>query len=216
MKRKVGTRLSTKSAARYRHSRRVTAQEPISAWRVWKIDRDDTGLCLRSAVIDQRWPKLDWLRATCQRDQIPDKKCTHHLASEIPQFGSECGIYGYPTPEAARETAFPVQYRLGVLIGQVALTGRVIDHETGFRAGAAYPQRIVAAECEEGCLISLNRASLVDRDPSVNRELKSDSVFSIVCPRHLLGRKAADFDWVGLLLGQYQVQGGLLSDYLLY
>jgi hypothetical protein len=68
-----------------------------------------------------------------------------------PTWRCYCGFYAYKTLEALKasnyvETPVPaatLKYpKLGVLTvsGRVALWGRVVDHELGYRAQHAYPQ----------------------------------------------------------------------------
>lgn len=195
--------------------RRAQLDSYLEAWRFWKVDQDETGLCLRSMVVPQNWPKGELLRATCQREKGMTNGCFHKPEAEIPVLDGSCGIYGFSTTVAAQSTTFPEDYMRGKLIGQVALAGKAIDCELGYRAQYGYPLRIVAAGCTTGHIISLNQARLVERGIGERTSPEEDSRFSIVCPKHLRGRRVAEFNWVEMLTRQYGISRGQLSDYLL-
>lgn len=108
--------------------------EPIVGWRAWRVARDRGGLVLLSGVYDVRWEPGRETSASCQAGgahAAPGRRC-------------RCGIY------AVREPAAAVRYLIGRderevvhrVIGQVALWGRVIEGELGWRAEQAYPVRI--------------------------------------------------------------------------
>lgn len=107
----------------------LTSTEPIMAWRTWTLSgrRDGTGVRLRPIAGSARaWPPLQPARAACTRPRL-------HRA---PELGCACGIYGTRTTDLLRRTKDPA------VIGRVALWGRVIQHELGYRAELAYPQRL--------------------------------------------------------------------------
>jgi hypothetical protein len=55
---------------------------------------------------------------------------------EAPHLGCTCGLHGTHEPDVLRRTRCPA------VLGRVALWGRVIEHEWGFRARYGYPQRL--------------------------------------------------------------------------
>jgi hypothetical protein len=108
--------------------------EPIVGWRAWRVARHGEDLVLLSGVYDVRWEPGHEVSASChagRRHAAPTRRC-------------RCGVY------AVREPAGAVRYLIGRderevvhrVIGQVALWGRVIEGDGGWRAEHAYPVRI--------------------------------------------------------------------------
>jgi hypothetical protein len=106
-----------------------TASEPIVAWRAWALTghRDGTGLLLRPVAKRARtWRPRQVVEASCRTSRwhdAPDPACT-------------CGLHGTHGLEVLRKTKCPA------VLGRVALWGRVVEHEHGYRAQFAYPQRL--------------------------------------------------------------------------
>jgi hypothetical protein len=103
--------------------------EPVIAWRAWALSgrRDGTGLLLRPVAGRSRpWKPLEASEAAC-------KAARFHAA---PNVDCTCGLHGAHSPEILRKAKTPA------VIGRVALWGRVIEHEHGYRAQFAYPQRL--------------------------------------------------------------------------
>ena len=103
--------------------------EPIVAWRAWALTgrRDGSNLLLRPVAKRARvWRPQEVVEASCRISRwhdAPDPACT-------------CGLHGTHGIEVLRKTKCPA------VLGRVALWGRVIEHEHGFRARYAYPQRL--------------------------------------------------------------------------
>ena len=106
-----------------------TASEPIVAWRAWALTghRDSTELLLRPVAKRARtWRPREVVEASCRTSrwhEAPDPACT-------------CGLHGTHGLEVLRKTKCPA------VLGRVALWGRVVEHEHGYRAQFAYPQRL--------------------------------------------------------------------------
>ena len=106
-----------------------TASEPIVAWRAWALTghRDGTELLLRPVAKRARtWRPREVVEASCRTSRwhdAPDPACT-------------CGLHGTHGLEVLRKTKCPA------VLGRVALWGRVVEHEHGYRAQFAYPQRL--------------------------------------------------------------------------
>ncbi|HEX7248590.1 MAG TPA: hypothetical protein VF351_10880 [Actinomycetota bacterium] len=103
--------------------------EPIVAWRAWALTghHDGTGLLLRPVAKRARtWRPREVVEASCRASrwhEAPEPDCT-------------CGLHGTHGIEVLRKTRCPA------VLGRVALWGRVIEHEHGYRARFAYPQRL--------------------------------------------------------------------------
>jgi hypothetical protein len=99
------------------------------AWRAWALTghRDGTGLLLRPVAKRARtWRPREVVEASCRTSRwhdAPDPACT-------------CGLHGTHGLEVLRKTKCPA------VLGRVALWGRVVEHEHGYRAQFAYPQRL--------------------------------------------------------------------------
>jgi hypothetical protein len=106
------------------------ATEPIMAWRAWALSgrRDGSNLLLRPVVGRGR----PWLPGR------PAEAACKMLGPfhEAPQLGCTCGLHGTHDLGLLRRTRCPA------VLGRVALWGKVIEHELGFRARYGYPQRL--------------------------------------------------------------------------
>jgi hypothetical protein len=111
--------------------------EPIVGWRVWRVDRRHR-LC--SALRDEAWQPHRAFAAGCSSDHAaPDPRCT-------------CGIYAVRRPQDARLYLVGRNSPEAVhrVLGRVALWGRVVEYERGWRAERAYPSRLWVPECPVG------------------------------------------------------------------
>ncbi len=105
------------------------ASEPVSAWRAWALTgrRDGTGLLLRPvAKRAKTWRPREVVEASCRTSRL----------HEAPEPTCTCGLHGTHDLEILRKTRCPA------VLGRVSLWGRVVEHEHGFRAQYAYPQRL--------------------------------------------------------------------------
>lgn len=104
-----------------------TGIEPILAWRTWALTghRDGTDLLLRPVAGRSRpWRPMQPVEAACKHARL-------HAA---PHVECTCGLHGTHDLDILRRTRCPA------VLGRVALWGRVIEHELGYRAQYAYPQ----------------------------------------------------------------------------
>lgn len=127
--------------------------EPIIGWRCWSVKLDPQSgspylssvTALRSIYPGNYWPKKEALVAQCLRSVGlgPEDPC-----GESPNRLCSCGIYAFAkfNPELAavppRTTRYGVHIGPGFctqVMGRVALWGKVIRHERGYRAEKAYP-----------------------------------------------------------------------------
>jgi hypothetical protein len=121
--------------------------EPILGWRAWSARTELDALILHSPVFPCRWPSGRRLAATCANrarfgviGRVPPIE-----AHEAPGEDCGCGIYAARSPERALRYAGglrPVRGTRAVLVGEVALWGRVIECEHGWRGALAYPRRL--------------------------------------------------------------------------
>lgn len=108
--------------------------EAVDAWRAWAVVELDGELRLSSLTRPERWDPLTPVAAICR-----------HPTHLRPRRFCTCGVYAVPRPELLAGLGSIA----GGAIGQVSLWGRVVEHERGLRAQAAYPARIalVCATC---------------------------------------------------------------------
>jgi hypothetical protein len=103
--------------------------EPIHAWRTWTLvgSRDGSHVRLAPIAGDGRpWPPR----------RPAEASCTRHRSHVRPEPECTCGLYAVGSPGELRRTRDPA------VLGTVALWGRIVEHEHGFRAALAYPQRL--------------------------------------------------------------------------
>ena len=105
----------------------VRSVEPILAWRAWALTVHGDDLALEPmAGRGKAWPARKVMRS----------RCRHAGLHTSPKPGCSCGLHGTHGLEILRKTRTPA------VLGRVALWGRVIEHELGFRAALGYPQRL--------------------------------------------------------------------------
>jgi len=105
------------------------AIEPIIAWRTWGLTghRDGSNLLLRPVAGRSRpWRPM----------QVTEAGCKHTRLHASPSIECTCGLHGTHGLDLLRRTRSPA------VLGRVALWGRVIEHDHGYRAQYAYPQLV--------------------------------------------------------------------------
>jgi hypothetical protein len=103
---------------------------PVVGWRAWAFSSPAADRQLLSLNAGVPWPIRRRAAAVCLRHGSDA-----HIA---PVFGCTCGLYA----TRDRSEQFPGLGRNGV-VGEVALWGRIVRHERGYRAEYAYPTRIL-------------------------------------------------------------------------
>jgi len=116
-------------------------REPIVAYRSWNVLADSGGWRLASnrssgSNSPAIWPPFEPTVASCLHPHLRQPK-GHGLA---PAEGCSCGIYG-------RRACSMTGLRWGHIVGAVSLWGKVIGHQSGYRAEYAYPHTLLAASC---------------------------------------------------------------------
>lgn len=107
----------------------TASRDPVMGWRAWALFRGPRGGSLRLQSITggrTHWRPGETAHATCWRP----------LFHRAPAESCRCGLYGSRTVEMLRHAMD------GTVVGNVAMWGRIVEHERGFRAEYAYPQRI--------------------------------------------------------------------------
>jgi hypothetical protein len=104
--------------------------EALSGWRTWGLvgSRDAASLGLVPVVRRRSrvWPAARPTRAVCARGR----------RHRVPDVGCRCGLHALRDTGSLRRTRDPA------VVGTVALWGRIVEHEYGYRAEWAYPQRL--------------------------------------------------------------------------
>jgi hypothetical protein len=118
----------------------------VVGWRVWSVVEAGGELRLASLVYHEVWEPGAQVTARCRRTlaALPWGRLPLH---EAPAYDCCCGIHALATLEGAAaylrsevDKGPPAVQRV---LGAVSLWGRVVEAKHGWRASAAYPQRIV-------------------------------------------------------------------------
>lgn len=119
---------------------------PTIGWRVWNVVDVDGALRLSSLLYHSHWSPQEEVAATCRRSlaYLPWGRMPIHTA---PASDCVCGIYGAMHSEQARPFLWApgtdsASYRV---LGRVALWGRVVQAQAGWRAEFGYPDRLYVA-----------------------------------------------------------------------
>ncbi len=127
--------------------------EPLHAWRVWSVRETEDGWRLASIHYRQIWEPEAEAAAWCYRSSGRAIGATvRHDRHVAPVTGCHCGIYGATDAGSAGEYLVARQgpwesmyvsaeYRHRVL-GRIALWGRTVECERGYRASLGYPTRL--------------------------------------------------------------------------
>jgi hypothetical protein len=122
--------------------RELAEAAPVVGWRAWVVTETAAGLRLGSVLHDDVWtPGTTALAACRRRDDLFAEPAAPH---ETPGFECGCGFH------AARDPVDALSYLRGRdeaatvcrILGAVALWGRLVETEAGWRASAAYPVRL--------------------------------------------------------------------------
>ena len=125
----ISTSWTTAPATPVKELPRSEQAEVVIAWRAWKVYRIGSKPILQSVVAKTLWPWGEPLEA----DGFGKQQGTHGR-----------GIYAAKTKIGGVEATSDWK---GCVFGKVALWGKVIEHERGYRAQFAYPQHLW---CEDG------------------------------------------------------------------
>ena len=121
------------------------AEDPVIGWRYWQVA---AGTVVLSSVTQKHWA---WkpgqvLRAVCAGGG--------HAA---PTEGCACGIYGSTDLASLRDHGLCLAPGTPLVMGQVALWGKVVPDQRSWRAQYAYPVNlaVVRESVADGALASL-------------------------------------------------------------
>ncbi len=126
--------------------------EPIIGWRCWAIryDKDDDLKPYLSSIWRRvPWPRYEPMVAHCMQVdttlmhwmaqwKLPKLCCVHS-----PTERCKCGVYAVSDPA---DVDVEPSRKVSLLVGRVALWGKVIRHERGYRAQYGYPVSIGLGE----------------------------------------------------------------------
>lgn len=171
----------------------LLALEPIVAWRAWSLTsrREFTHLRLRPiAGRSHPWPPMREAEARCKLARM----------HEAPNPDCSCGLHGAQDPDMLRRAKSPS------VIGTVALWGRVVEHELGYRGQYAYPQRLRLA-----CHLCLWRWGLRSLPPTVVVRVQRGRLVPL-CDEHLAVSGRYGFP-VRPISDARQVEADLLATY---
>jgi hypothetical protein len=127
--------------------------EPVEAWRVWAVVEVGGLPRLRSVYHEVRWSPGTACAAACMSRRRPLRRLWRRSRSDhgAPVADCTCGIYASADlPTVARYLEPPLAAsEVCRVLGRVALWGKVVECEHGWRAGFAYPTRLyVPAELD--------------------------------------------------------------------
>jgi hypothetical protein len=112
---------------------------PAEGWKIWRVDKDDGRVRLRSVLYGSLWVP--------GRPAVADCKRLRRARHEAPSRTCECGIH------AAKELLEWSHYlRVGSgerVFGRVLVWGSLVEGEHGWRGAFAYPASIVVPAAVE-------------------------------------------------------------------
>ena len=129
--------------------------EALTAWRVWRVGRDDEGIVLRSVIQATCWPRREALAAECLRRPFWFRRRRAHPVADA---ACMCGVYAARFEELGPYLLDDMLFGSRRVVGEVAMWGSVVECERGFRASYAYPKRIFVpsdADGRRGCVEEL-------------------------------------------------------------
>lgn len=151
---------------------------PVMGYRMWALLRD------RIEGVRTVWP-TPLLRATCSAGyddvEIP------HTDGRCGRLG--CGVYAAKRPEPVLESFRP-QAGYRYVAGRVAMSGKVVEHDTGYRAEVAEAVAVVAAG---------RHGVLATRDPALIDALFRD-------PHRLMSSHELHANWTDHMTIDYLVE----------
>ncbi len=107
-------------------------------WRAWNLSDDGSNPTLWPLGSGTgAWPRRQPLEARCSIRRMLARRRTDH---DAPALRCRCGVYAVHSLDAV-DRGWPAWPPASVF-GRVALWGRIVEHERGWRARFAYPDRL--------------------------------------------------------------------------
>lgn len=141
--------------------------EPLIGYRVWAVTPDRH---LQALSIGTRWEPYQrqeaghvyphWSSAPWIADPPADTACFRA------GLCGACGIYALKSMDDVIALLGDLYYHYSYVVGSVALWGRVVVHEHGYRAQYAYPQTILGAHAFDGSAIAATYGIPFTEDPT--------------------------------------------------
>ena len=172
------------------------SMEPISAYRAWFYSIEGTSaqlFPLSGSMVGGEWEGAGarWVSASCPRfgsasHEVPSEGCSCGFYShkELGVAVSHAGIFHLSTQGQA-----PVQ----VVLGRVLLSGKVIEHESGYRAERARVAELIPFRGTERSIMVLTHRLGVGMAPAVEPG-SPEELFDVVgtsLPRRRLSPQAS-------------------------
>lgn len=123
---------------------------PIIAYRIWKVSSE--GRLSTAYRGNGKWP---WMKPYLGWCDGGDRSFFTHVTPtgtagktyydpprpdhDAPHFDCACGLYGYKSVKCLEQT-FHTYSKGDCVLGRVALWGKIVEHEDGYRAEYGYPQ----------------------------------------------------------------------------
>lgn len=117
--------------------------EPLHGYRVWFVSPEPLRLLSLCLTV---WPPFEALEARHSSNFLstgwcPGPPCSGRSSGVTPR----CGIFAFNSLARALECFRPYDTWRGTIVGEVALWGRFVRHEHGYRAQYAYPTNFLHA-----------------------------------------------------------------------
>ena len=125
----------------------VTNGTRAVGWRVWTVQESRDGVRLGSVIHDAIWTPGSPARAGCPQDErhvVPDASCNcgfHAARDPVDTFSY---LYGRDEPRT-----------LCRVIGEVSLSGFLVETERGWRASEAYPWRLYVGDARIAAALAI-------------------------------------------------------------
>jgi len=171
----------------------IVQLEPVVAMRTWWLawrSHAEAPVLLPVIAGGRPWPARRPARAVCRR----------HRGHEVPGEGCLCGLHATTDQARLRRTRSP-----GVA-GTVAMWGRVVQHERGYRAEMGYPQRLRLT-----CFLCMVERGLEAERPAFVGRLRRGRLIPL-CEEHLDLARRYNLPMVDVLDGR-TVERALLDSY---
>jgi len=118
----------------------------LTGWRCWTVLREE-GLLRPIWKRGLIWKPRQPFEALCAGDdtKFPNRVAVH----PVPDKACHCGLWAVCHPMLLQEVAWDWKADETLVVGQVALWGRVIEFERGWRAQFGYPTHLYALTDDE-------------------------------------------------------------------